>query len=307
MEFQGKSEEDVDDWIHSVNQEAAAGGWPDAHKLNMAKASLRGAAARWEPGPNANDNWEDWSAALLNAFRKKYTLQEWFKLVTSRKQCENEPAAQYAIETKKLLQFCPHPIEEREFVKYVIQGIRYKQFSSVLLSNPPITMTQFAAVYGEMEANAAYGPTEENQTESLNTLRTQLKQQEAKLAAIERGALLKEIEKNNSTSTSKSNPRAAPYPRVEERRSFNNPPTNVECRNCYEKGHYARNCPHERACYKCGKTGHLMRDCNNVCYRCGSADHLLANCPEKGATQVDHRAGNVKAGPKGAGPAQKEQ
>jgi hypothetical protein len=112
VEFHGKPDDDVDDWIHSVNQEATAGNWPDLHKLNMAKAALRGAAARWEPGAGLNDGWVAWSTALGDAFRKKFSLQEWFNLVMARKQLEHEPAAQYAIQTKKLLQFCPHPIEE---------------------------------------------------------------------------------------------------------------------------------------------------------------------------------------------------
>lgn len=305
-EFFGRPEDDVDDWIHSVNQEAAAGNWPEAHKLNMARAALRGAASHWEPDAAMNVDWAAWSMALVSAFRKKYTLHEWFNLIMGRKQRENESAAQYAIETKKLLLFCPHPMEEREFVKYVIQGIRHKQFSSILLSNPPVTMTQFAAVYGEMEANAAFGLTEEkSQHESLGTLKMQMKQQEDKLATLERAALLKEVEKKNKTSGSRS----TPYPRSEERQSFNNPAKSVECRNCYERGHIARDCPRERACYKCGKSGHLIRDCREICHRCGSSDHVLANCQNRGSTRLDNRtqsSENAKTGLKGAGPVPKQ-
>ena len=301
-EFFGKPEDDVDDWIHSVNQEAAAGNWPDPHKLNVAKAALRGAAARWEPDPGVDADWVQWSNALAIAFRKKYTLQEWFNLVKATKQQENQPAAQYAIQTKKLLQFCPHPMEEREFVKYVIQGIRHKQFSSVLLSNPPATMAQFANIYGEMEANAAFGPVEEVPSDKVDTLMSQLN---SKLAVLERAAQLKEIEKKNKTSGA----RPAPYPPAEERRAFNNPSRPNECRNCREKGHFARDCPQDRICYKCGKTGHLMRDCRLVCHRCGSSSHLLPNCPNRGPTHLDNRTNpseNANAGSKGADPAQKE-
>ena len=106
-EFFGKPEDDVDDWIHSVNQEAAAGNWPDPHKLNVAKAALRGAAARWEPDPGVDADWVQWSNALAIAFRKKYTLQEWFNLVKAfvsenqRNWDERLPEAVIAINTAR--------------------------------------------------------------------------------------------------------------------------------------------------------------------------------------------------------------
>ena len=153
----------------------------------MAKAALRGAASLWEVNPEEGGNWEAWSHAFATAFRRKYTLEEWFELVKARKQKENEPAEQYALELKKLLKFCPENIAEAKFVKYAIQGIRHTQFRAILLCNPPATMALFGTLYGEMEANVTFSPQQESANlDTLRALQTELQQQKSKLAEFER-------------------------------------------------------------------------------------------------------------------------
>ncbi|KAK4009524.1 hypothetical protein OUZ56_018651 [Daphnia magna] len=66
--FSASEEDEVDDWIHAVNAEARAGAWNDEVKLDMAKAALRGAAARWRPNGDVENEWETWSRALAEAF-----------------------------------------------------------------------------------------------------------------------------------------------------------------------------------------------------------------------------------------------
>jgi hypothetical protein len=62
--------------------------------------------------------------AFTMAFRKQYTMEEWFQLVKARQQEMGESATKYALEKSKFLRF--------KFITYLIQGIRHRQFITVL-------------------------------------------------------------------------------------------------------------------------------------------------------------------------------
>ena len=291
-EFTGTEREDVDDWIESVDREAAAGNWTPETKLNNAKAALRGSASRWQSAPADAGNWLLWSTSFSFAFRKKYTMQQWFELVQSRKQRQNEPAAQYALEIQRLQKFCPHPVEESLLVKYAISGIIHTQFSSVLLHYLPETMLDFARIYGAMEVNAAFAPPSISASSAqLSALEAKFDQQTeiierqgARLAEFQRKDRMKTVEKNNTASSS----RPEPYPAKEGRRSL----PSTKCNNCNEFGHWIRDCPKPLTCFNCNKSGHFARECtvsSEVCQRCGSADHVQLDCPKRRIYQLDNR------------------
>ena len=184
--FSAEEKEEVDDWIRAVNAEARAAGWDGNVKLDMAKAALRGAAARWRPDGDVEAEWEAWSQALAGAFRKQYTLEEWFHLVKARQQEIGESAARYALEKSKLLRFCPEPFAERKFVTYLIQGIRHRQFSPGLIQNPPQTIQEFIVTYGELEKYAAFAPPlAPHHEETIRMLTTQVEKQAAELKQLQ--------------------------------------------------------------------------------------------------------------------------
>ena len=313
--FEGKASEDVDDWIRLVEAEAAAGDWNEALKMKMAKAALRGSASRWMPPDDANNNWMACTAIKL-AFRKKYTYNEWIELVAARKQLVGESAAQYVSEMKKLLQFSPKLLDEEEYVKMIIQGIRHVEFAPSLLTNPPTTLNGFAVAYGLMETNAAYAP--KTTIQNVQPSSSKIEEMQAEIDKLRREA------KDKPSSS-----RYSPYPsrddrdrRVDRRlydderysetrkSSFNDPPLKSKCYNCNDDGHIQRDCPFgEKVCFNCKKSKHFARDCTApkaTCHRCGSSVHIFANCPNRGSTRFDRRAimpGNETAGPKGAGSA----
>lgn len=101
----------------------------------MVNAALRWVAAnwQWQPPTVVADDWAKWSAAFREAFRKRYTFVEWENMVKARHQLVSESATQYALFKSTLRQYCPHQMNEEEFVPYLINGIRHDQFAPVLV------------------------------------------------------------------------------------------------------------------------------------------------------------------------------
>ncbi|KAI9565423.1 hypothetical protein GHT06_009215 [Daphnia sinensis] len=116
----GKAEEDVLEFVETVNREAVAGNWPENQKLQLAKGALREIASewRWLHDAEAPRDWEGWSAALCAAFRKRYTFGEWEKMVTAKVQQTNETGPQYALAKTKLRRHCPYPMTEADFESF---------------------------------------------------------------------------------------------------------------------------------------------------------------------------------------------
>mgnify|MGYP003571525798 CR=1 FL=1 len=76
----------------------------------------------------------------------------------------------------------------------------------------------------------------------------------------------------------------------------------MQCYNCKEIGHSAKNCPKGIICHKCKQPGHLSKDCpssirknkdrneinpienpkNDIkCFNCGKSGHKSTECPNK--------------------------
>ncbi|KZS13011.1 Uncharacterized protein APZ42_021947 [Daphnia magna] len=106
-------------------------------KRKMVNAALRWVAAnwQWQPPTVVADDLAKWSAAFREAFRKRYTFVEWENMVKARHQLVSESATQYALFKSTLRQYCPHQMNEEEFVPYLINGIRHDQFAPSKMSN----------------------------------------------------------------------------------------------------------------------------------------------------------------------------
>jgi tetratricopeptide (TPR) repeat protein len=74
------------------------------------------------------------------------------------------------------------------------------------------------------------------------------------------------------------------------------------CRECFQEGHLARDCPKKKSappmgpvgdktCRNCGGTGHLIKDCplpkTTYCRGCGAAGHTMRDCPNP-STPMDY-------------------
>ncbi|KAI9553758.1 hypothetical protein GHT06_019016 [Daphnia sinensis] len=158
--FSGRVEEDVYEWLETVQRESTAGGWNEDRKRRMANAALRGVAANWQWQPLAGvaDDWAGWSAAFRETFRKRYTFVEWENMVKTRHQLVGESATQYALSKSTLRRYCPHQMNEEEFVPYLINGIRHHQFAPVLVHSQLTTVQAFIQTYSRLEAAINHTP-----------------------------------------------------------------------------------------------------------------------------------------------------
>ncbi len=202
-------------------------------------AALRGAAAswQWQPPAGVADDWAGWSAAFRETFRKRYTFVEWESMVKTRQQLVGESAAQYALSKATLRQYCPHQMNEAEFVPYLINGIRHHQFAAVLVHSQLGTVQAFIETYSRLEAAIIHTPEIPDKhgkmIESLvaqnATLTAQVSELHKKMAFQHQGPIYQH----------------PPPVRQVNWQDQRRPPGTSE----------------DRQCYQCHQYGHLRRDC----------------------------------------------
>jgi hypothetical protein len=179
--FGGSANEDVFEWIEAVERIATAARWTPEKQRRMAAAALHGAAAKiWMPMPAAQavppeENWADWSAAFTEAFRKRYTMDDWKTAVASRVQQPGESSAHYAHDKAKFHRLCPDPTSERAFVGHLISGIKHTQLYWHLHNANLATIAEFVTEYGRLKVVGSTAPSVIDQLQGeLARLRTEM-------------------------------------------------------------------------------------------------------------------------------------
>ena len=257
--FSGTVDEDVYLWLENVQRESIAGGWNEDRKRRMVNAALRDVAAAWQWQPPANvvDDWAGWSAAFRETFRKRYTFVEWETMVKSRQQLVGESAAQYALAKATLRQYCPHQMNEAEFVPYLINGIRHHQFAPVLLHSQLASVQNFIDTYSRLEAAIIHTPE----------------------IPDKHGKTIESLVAQNATLT-------AQVSELQKRMAFQAPlylqPPPVRHVN-WQDQRRPPGTSEDRQCYYCNQYGHMKRDCpaRNQPYDYREQRHLSSRPPSQ--------------------------
>ncbi len=280
--FSGTVDEDVYLWLETFQREATAGGWNEDRKRRMVNAALRGVAASWQWQPPAGvvDDWAGWSAAFRDTFRKRYTFVEWEAMVKARQQLVGESAAQYALSKATLRQYCPHQMNEAEFVPYLINGIRHHQFAAVLVHSQLGTVQAFIETYSRLEAAIIHTP---EIPDKHGKMIESLVAQNATLAA-QVSELHKKMAFQNQGPIYQHPPPVRQVNWQDQRR----PPGTSE----------------DRQCYQCHQYGHLRRDCparnQNQSYYYRDQRNPSSRPPSQpNSRSTSPHPGNGQAGPMG--------
>lgn len=140
--FRGKTDEDLDDWLHLYERYGRSLAWTDEQKADNLVFVLEDAARGWyvtalrEETP---ETWEDWRKALQNTFAGDH-VQEWAYIrLQERRQQPGETPQQYVT---GILQLCTRvnaKMPDAEKLRYLVRGLRPEMMERVALSNPRTT------------------------------------------------------------------------------------------------------------------------------------------------------------------------
>lgn len=159
--FFGRPTESLADWEAALHRGAISDVWNDATRRRAAITKLSGAALAWhDHSGHEIHNWNDWITGLRLLFQPRLSLVDWCSMVNQRTQKMEETGAEYAMEKAKLLRLCPHVLQEREKVDYLIYGLLRTEQKSALLCNPPATINAFVEAIRSLESRSGmYGVT----------------------------------------------------------------------------------------------------------------------------------------------------
>ncbi|KAI9550806.1 hypothetical protein GHT06_005079 [Daphnia sinensis] len=278
--------------------------WEPADHLRAALAKLAGAAYHWyETTAQTHNTWRGWRAALLTAFGRTLTIEEWSKMVESRRQLPGETTSSYVYDKLQICRRCPVDLPEREQVKRLAWGLLRPEHGAAVMAQAPETVTEFIRQLTAVEEGA--GPYAMNINGPVVATVTPMCTATAP-SALYPSALYPSVPTPFLPQCPPPATTLGPIPGqiklltqivsrldVMERKLPIAPNTGTRfsaasgrgsagtCYNCNFAGHIARDCPKPRAireCYNCGQPGHIARDCQDV-----------------------RQPGNVNAGPTGSG------
>ena len=132
--FSAAPGEDVHEWLFDYTLAARNNHWPPTTMLSCVGVYLTGTAQQWyRYAGHRHAQWDDFAAALLDAFTSPTRAQQYFVRLQARKQGADEPVRSYAHDVLLLCYLWNPEMEERERVRWVRDGLRREFWEDVIL------------------------------------------------------------------------------------------------------------------------------------------------------------------------------
>jgi hypothetical protein len=244
--FNGRPDDDVDEWLLRVNNTAESVGWEPDEKRRVAVRHLGEAALEWhQRAGGLLATWDAWSEGLRGAFQPKLSLPEWCTLVESRVQRPGEAGVRYVLDKVKLCGRCPIPLPEQEVVNHLIRGLASPEIKAALMRPTPNNVNAFIAALSALEA--VNGTTAPNYPVASAAVAPQPSSSDLLLKTMA-DTLVMILQKVTITQQAPYRPaQGGPRPPP----AYYNAPgprdySRVECHGCRQLGHIRRDCPQER-------------------------------------------------------------
>ena len=247
LKFNGRPDDDVDEWFLRLNNTAESVGWEPDEKRRIAVRHLGEAALEWhQRAGGLLAIWDVWSEGLRGAFKQKLSLSEWCTLVESRVQRPGEAGVRYALDKVKLCGRCPIPLPEQEIVNHLIRGLACPEIKAVLMRSTPNNVNAFIAALSTLEA--VNGITVPIQPVASAAVAPQPSSSDLLLKTLA-DTLVMILQKVTITQQAPYRPPHRGVPRPPP--AYYNAPgprdySRVECHGCRQLGHIRRDCPRER-------------------------------------------------------------
>ena len=271
VKYSGGSSESLTEWLQLINRKATTQHWGDDERRRAAIGSLYGQALTWhdEIGVNIAD-WTDWVGGLRAAFETQLTESQWQTLVESRSQFATESGSTYVLEKLRICRRRSTPLTEPQMIPYLIRGLYNPAHQSVMMVNPPATITDFLAELRRLEAISFVPVVSPPNPPSCPQPTSPNSSSDSILRALEALTVQVSFMARNGSRPVDPTPThslpgrpvvpnlTSPYPAGNDSPSLppygyaRRPPgarNEDQCYNCRAYGHFSRNCPHPNPRY----------------------------------------------------------
>jgi hypothetical protein len=166
--FEGGKKDFAQDFVDIVERVGAAEGWTDGQHVQVASRRLAKTAMEWHNHTgHVHVTWGEWSDAFVAAFSPRVSYNEWYVMVSERKQRVGESGIEYALAKFKLLRLAPVPLNDGQMVNFLIDGLASHHHVSAMMTNTPVDFQAFLLRVRELEA-ISISPRHEALPASLN-------------------------------------------------------------------------------------------------------------------------------------------